>query len=80
MTLDALGTLANKDTRTKRREVHQWFDNLYSNHDEREMLYEKLALALGIDREDCHFGLMSDEMLEKALAIIKQWWWEQFDR
>lgn len=79
-TFDALGTLADRETKAKRREVHEWFDNLYETHEERESLYEKLAIALGIDKDECHFGLMDIEMLERALVIIKKWWLEKFDR
>ena len=79
-TIDAMGTLADYETKKKRREVHQWFDKLYKTHEEREMLYEKLALALGIELDQCHFALMDMEMLDKALEIIKKWWLETFDR
>ena len=75
----AIGLLANKETKDKRREVHTWFDKLWRCHEQREMLYEKLAVELGIPRIECHFGIMSDEMLDKALVIIKKWWLEKFD-
>jgi len=64
----------------KRKEVHIWFDPLWRNHYERDDYYHKLAKELGIPYEKCHFSLMSIEELERALTIIKKWWWEKFDK
>lgn len=75
----AYGPLANFDTRKKRAEIHDWFDKLWTNHQERELMYEKLAKELGIEKENCHFGQLSDGLLDKALAIVKKWWWERYD-
>lgn len=75
----ALGTLADLETKKKRRECHVWFDKLWSTHEEREEYYQRLANELGITRQQCHFGLMEMEMLEKALEIIKKWWWIKYD-
>lgn len=76
----AYGPLANFDTRKKRAEIHDWFDKLWRNHDEREIMYQKLANELGIERENCHFGMMESEMLDKAIVIIKKWWFEKYDK
>lgn len=75
----AYGPLANFDTRKQRAEIHDWFDKLWKNHDERDMYYGKLAQELGIEKENCHFGMMESEMLEKALKIVKKWWFEKYD-
>lgn len=75
----AYGPLADFDTRKKRAEIHDWFDKLWHNHEERELLYGKLAKELGLEKEDCHFGNMDGEMLDKALVIIKKWWLEKYD-
>lgn len=63
----------------ERWELHRWFDKLWGNHQEREMLYDKLAQQLNIPIEQCHFSTMSKEQLEKALTIIKKWWFEKYD-
>ena len=76
----AYGPLANFDTRKQRAEIHDWFDKLWKNHDERDMYYGKLAQELGIEKEKCHFGMMESEMLEKALKIVKKWWFEKYDK
>ena len=36
-------------------------------------LYFKLSKELGIKSEDCHFGYMDYEQLQKALNIMKSW-------
>ena len=75
---EALGELANKDIRKKRRDLHVWFDKLWKNHDEREKYYNRLAKELG--KTECHFSQMSMEELEKAEKIVKKWWMEKYDR
>lgn len=78
---EALGELALKDIRLKRRELHQWFDKLWKNGKERSYYYDKLAKELGKpDKEHCHFSQMSMEELENSLSIVKKWWFEKFDR
>lgn len=76
--MEALGELAGKDIRHKRRELHQWFDKLWNNRNEREMYYDKLAVELG--KSECHFSQMTMEELEKAEKIVKKWWIEKYDR
>lgn len=75
----AYGPLANFDTRKKRALIHDWFDALWSNHEERDALYGKLAQELGIEKENCHFAQLSDSNLDRAEMIIKKWWWEKYD-
>lgn len=64
----------------KRKEVHKWFDSLWRNHKERDKYYRELAKLMNISYEECHFSLMNEEQLDRALAIIKQLWWEKFDK
>lgn len=75
---EALGELAYKDTRHKRRELHLWFDKLWSNRKEREVYYDRLAKELG--KNECHFSQMSLEELESSLVLVKKWWLEKYDR
>lgn len=75
----ALGTLADSDTKAKRRELHTWFDNLWDKHEDREIWYEKLAKEMNIPREQCHIGIMTKEQLDLAIKIVKQWWLEKYD-
>lgn len=75
---EALGELANRDTRKRRRDLHIWFDNLWSNHSERAMYYDKLAVALG--KSECHFSQMTMEELDRAEQIVKKWWLEKYDK
>lgn len=75
----ALGPLADMEQKKLRREVHVWFDKLWKNHEEREVWYHKLAAELGMTLEQCHFAKMSVEELNKALEIIKKWWFKKYD-
>lgn len=63
----------------KRWELHRWFDKLWSNHNERQVMYQKLADYLGIEKENCHFATMNQEQLDKSLDIVKKWWLEKYD-
>ena len=63
----------------KRNEVHQWFDKLWKNHKERDEYYIRLGKQLNLNYDECHFSLMNEEQLDKALAIVKKWWWEKYD-
>lgn len=74
---EALGELANKEMRKRRRDLHQWFDKLWRNKAEREMYYDRLAVALG--KNECHFSQMSMAELDKAEQIVKKWWLEKYD-
>ena len=64
----------------QKREAHNWFDKLWNNQRERSELYLKLSKELEIEREQCHFSQMNKEQLEKAITIIKQWWFDKFDK
>lgn len=75
----ALGLLGNAETKAKRRELHLWFDRLWQTHSERENYYDRLAKELGIEKDECHFAMLTDEELDKALEIVKKWWIEKFD-
>lgn len=64
----------------KRKEAHNWFDKLWKNHEERQVMYKRLADYLGFeDVEDCHFATMSEENLKKSIEILKKWWFEKYD-
>lgn len=63
----------------KKNEVHKWFDKLWKNHEERDQYYIRLSKELNLSYEECHFAIMSEEQLDKALEIVKKWWWEKYD-
>ena len=64
----------------KKHEAHVWFDKLWKNHKERDYYYTRLARDMGLTEELCHFSMMTMEQLDKAITIIKGYWWEKFDR
>jgi len=75
-----MGPLADRLTRSKRRELHRRFDSLwnYSGNGKvrtkrRRRLYDKLARELGIDAYRCHIGQMDSETLARALEVVKRW-------
>lgn len=74
---EAMGLLADYETRVARRDVHRWFDKLWKNHEERVYWYKRLADALQM--EECHFSQMNKEELSRATEIIKKWWLEKYD-
>ena len=67
------------DIYDKKSEAHKWFDKLWRNHEERDIYYQKLAKEMGIEYDKCHFALMNTDQLDRALVIIKKWWWEKYD-
>lgn len=76
----AYGPLADFNTRKKRADAHHWFDKLWSKHEDRENLYTQLAQEMGIERNECHFGMFDEAQCDKAIEIIKKWWLEKFDK
>lgn len=69
----AMGILANKSMRVWKRRCHKVFDSMWQTHQQRQFLYEKLAKALNIRVEDCHFGYFDVPMLQKSYDIIRGW-------
>lgn len=77
--LDAFGILADKKMCELRQKAHSLFDKLWRNHEERTKMYQKLADAMQIPVEECHFSYFSVEELEKSLIFLKKWWFEKYD-
>lgn len=75
----AMGLLADSETRKKRLEVHRLFDRFWRTNSGRKIEYQKLAKALGISEDECHFALMDMEMLKKAEKYLIQKWREKYD-
>jgi len=73
-----LGRLANSELRELKKECHALFDPVWkiNKNIKREQAYGRLANALGIPRNECHFGWFDKEMLLKAksILIIPSWY------
>lgn len=69
----AMGILADKSMRVWKRRCHNLFDSMWETRQQRQFLYEKLAKALNISVEDCHFGYFDVPVLQKAYDIIRSW-------
>lgn len=79
-TLKPLGSPADKPTRQAREAAHAAFDPLWQRKIERDGCskikarnagYKWLAGQLGIDRKDCHIGMMNAEMARRVVEIIR---------
>ena len=46
--------------RNRKHEAHTWFDQLWTNHEERDKYYIRLGEEMNLSYEDCHFSKMSD--------------------
>lgn len=70
-----LGTLADESLRQARKHGKEPFEKLHlSGKMDRNQAYEELALALGIEKSECHFGWFDEELCWQAMewAIEKQ--------
>lgn len=63
------GQVTDKATRELRIKGHERFDRLWQVWGlKRGDAYARLAAKLGIEKDDCHFGLFDDVMCGKALV------------
>lgn len=69
----ALGILANEEMRKMKMACHEIFDSMWRNHKQRERCYRRLAEAMGIPTEECHFGYFDSEQLASAYKILREW-------
>ena len=77
---EALGLLANQEMRNARMQCHALFDTFWKSksnsrqrHIARNKTYQKLADAMQIPREECHFGYFDLPTLQKAYSIMLSW-------
>lgn len=70
-----LGTPANAELRKARNSVHALIDPIYkaSPHKKgaRSNMYEYMANAMGISRDECHVGMFNIEQCSKACRIME---------
>ena len=74
-----LGTLANAELRYLRIQTHDIFDPIWreivraegmSRTKARKGLYKWLALAMCIERKDCHVALFNEDQCRQAMRIL----------
>lgn len=70
---EALGILAHNTTRQLRIICHEEFDKHWMTTAGKNRAYFALSKALGIKKEDCHFGYMDNKMLIKSMEIMEKW-------
>ncbi len=66
----AIGTIEDSSTKYMRAKCHEKMDKLWSTSRGRRYYYRRLAHLLNIEYDDCHFGYMNKEQLEKAYNLI----------
>lgn len=68
-----LGRLANSTLRAAKMLAHDSFDPLWRNEKEprkaRKKAYSWLAKKMGVDRDDCHIGMFSEDQCMKVVRI-----------
>lgn len=69
----ALGVMADDETRYLRSKCHEEFDRHWEMTYQKNLCYSRLAKALEIRKDDCHFGFMDKDMLKKSLQIMSEW-------
>jgi hypothetical protein len=68
-----LGTLANEELRRARRSVKDKFEAIFKDgHMTRTEAYTLLSKTMGIDRNQCHFGMFEIEHIGFAWAAVKE--------
>lgn len=70
-----LGTLADRRLRRSRNRAHRAIDPLWvdapNRKEARVSVYKALAEALGIEREDCHIAMFSDEQCARTVELVE---------
>ena len=67
----AIGTIADGETKYLRLKCHEIMDTMWESSRQRRYYYMKLAKAMDIPYEKCHFGHMNKEQLQQALEFLK---------
>lgn len=67
-----LGRLANAELREAKKSAHAAFDPIWTDQRmTRKTAYKWLANALGIDRKECHIGMMDAERCRKVVEVCR---------
>jgi len=72
---EAMGILADAETRRLRARCHAEFDRHYGSITGRRRCYYYLSVDMGIKKEDCHIGFMDKEQLKQVLELMKTEGW-----
>lgn len=71
-TVNPLGRLANAELRKAKMAAHAAFDPLWKTGiKKRGSAYAWLQEALGIDKKDCHIGMMDVAMCNRVVEVCK---------
>lgn len=68
-----MGTLANSSLRHKRILAHQALDELmHKSHMEKWAVYIWLQGKLGVDEDQAHIGMFSEQTCDQVIALCRQ--------
>jgi hypothetical protein len=66
------GTLADRPTREARKEAHKSFDRVWrSGEMSRTAAYRWLARQLGMDKDECHIGMMTVDDCRRVIEACR---------
>lgn len=69
-TTNPLGRLANAELRAAKKQAHAAFDPIWkSGQKKRGSAYAWLADQLGIDKRECHIGMMDAETCRRVVEV-----------
>ncbi len=70
-TREPLGSPAGPETRRARSAAHAAFDPLWrSGQMRRKAAYAWLSQALGVERNDCHIGMMDQDTAKRVVQLV----------
>ena len=81
-----LGSLANRALREKRKELHEYFDQMWrfaqakrgiEKHEARNAAYKWLANEMDMPQVECHIGMMDLEECMMAIRLCKPYFKEK---
>lgn len=65
-----LGSLADAELRSMRRECHAVFDKTWNNKKSRHIAYKELAEKMNMTKQDCHIGKFNIKQCQDLLALF----------
>jgi len=69
---NALGRVANKELRYWKKQAHEYFDVIWKEgHEDRSIVYARLAMHLNIQVEYCHIGMFDIDTCKEVVDWSK---------
>ena len=69
-----LGIPANKATKQKRIEAHEWFDSLWDDGPmKRKEAYKWMQHSMGMTPDEAHIGRFTIEQCDKLISLVQRY-------